>query len=369
MSNVTLTNHYGPREIAPGSLWPGLTRYNTAIGSWQHIQKRALGEKALSGSGIWLPLSDSSEQDLDALKTKISAAKSAGDLLIESEPFELARALSEDIGVSEDGCWVGSSEPGSIRLMTELDTDHKILEDEDTLERVRLCDTPGCCYHRHFDFTFNVPSGRRELVYPNDEFYRAIDGGILTAWGDILPDVQESREALEVFREKSMPFVDPKDSLLSVDGISQICLVPTTGCWFVRKYYMTPTGKRSPKGWQYDGYGRLRVPSPKAKEHNYVKYSTLAHRIVWMVCGLPLPDPKEYVLNHKCGFRPCANPKHLEKMTPQKNNVHGQMMEIASAMIGDSMEIKRGIKLLIKSARLIDYDSNLVRAFWDTRLD
>ncbi|MCB9822911.1 HNH endonuclease [Candidatus Nomurabacteria bacterium] len=368
MSNVTLTKHYGPREIAPKSLWTGLTRYNTAIGSWQHIQKRALGEKALSGSGIWLPISASSEQDFDAVADKIRAAKSAGDLLIEPGQYELAMAIIEGTEVSDGGCWLGATEPDSLRLMTEIDTEHKILEDDGAIDLVRQCDTPSCIYHRHYDFTFNVPSGRRELVYPNHKFYRAVDDGILTAWADILPDVQKSRAALEVFREQSMPFVDPNDSLLSVDGISQICLVPTTGCWFVRKYYMTPTGKKSPKGWQYDGYGRLRVPSPKAKEHNYIKYSTLAHRIVWMVSGRPLPDPKEYVLNHKCGFRPCANPEHLEKMTPQQNNIHGLMMELASAMISDPTKITDGISQLIKASRVIGYDPSLVEAFWGVQL-
>lgn len=364
MSSVTKTNVYGPREIAPESLWPGLTRFNTAVGSWHPIQKRILGSKALSGSGIWLPLPDSSQEDFNAISKKVRQVKSGDDLLIGEGEFELAKSFFEHTEVTDDGCWVGTDDSHALRLISELDTRHKILEDDDNFEDIRQCDNPSCQYHRHYDFSFDVPSGRRELVYPNEEFYRETTDGVITAWGDLLPEIDVSRDNLKAFREQSLPFVKTHESLLTANGISQICLVPSTGCWFVRMYYMTPTGEASPKGWQYDGYGRLRVPSRKAKEHNYIKYSTLAHRIVWLVSGRPLADSKKFVLNHKCGFRPCANPDHLEEMTPQENNIHGLMMDISSRMTEGRIDIDSGIEQLIKLSKMIDYNPDLFLKFW-----
>lgn len=364
MSSVTKTNFYGPREIAPESLWPGLTRFNTAIGSWHPVQKRILGAKAVTSAGIWLPLPETSDEDLTALKSKVIKIKSGDELLLTNDELEEAKSFLTDVEVTDEGCWVGIDDTCSVRLISEIDTSHNILESDHNFDDIRQCDNPSCQYHRHFDFSFDVPSGRRELVYPNQKFFRETNEGVITAWGDLLPDISTSRANLRAFREKSIPYVEPNQSLLTANGISQICLVPSTGCWFVRMYYMTPTGEASPKGWQYDGYGRLRVPSPKAKEHNYIKYSTLAHRIVWLVSGRPLADSKKFVLNHKCGFRPCANPGHLEEMTPQENNIHGLMMDIASNMINGSIERQDGIDQLMKLSGLIGYDPNIISKFW-----
>ena len=364
MSNVTITNKYGAREIAPESLWPGLTRYNSAVASWHPLLKRAVGEKAVASTGVWLPSAESSEQDLTALRSRIEIGNIASQLAIEESIVDDARAITNGIFVTGNGCWVNHGLVAGLRIITEFDAGHNILEEDQRFDELRQCDTPSCQYPRHYDFSFNVPSGRRELVYPDSEFFLPRRDGIITAWGDALPPVDYSRQELYKFRHKSVPFVSTADSLLTANGISQICLVPSTGCWFVRMYYMTPTDQNSPKGWQYDGYGRLRVPSLKAKEHNYIKYSTLAHRIVWLVSGRPLADSKKFVLNHRCGFRPCANPDHLEEMTPQENNIHGQMMETASAMVDGSMDIEDGIRQLSRASRVIGYNPNLIEEYW-----
>ena len=64
--------------------------------------------------------------------------------------------------------------------------------------------------------------------------------------------------------------------------------------------------------WEYhtdkDGYG-------KARDFNF-KY-TLAHRIAWECRYGPIPSDKE--INHKCRYRACWNPNHLELVTPYEN--------------------------------------------------
>src|SRR5690606_27480012 len=143
-------------------------------------------------------------------------------------------------------------------------------------------------------------------------------------WGDSLPHPDESREELRKFQRRCLPHVGSDESLLTLGGISQISLIPGTGCWFTRSYYMTPTDLPGYDNWQYDGYGRLKIPSKRAKSVGYVDFAILGHRAVWITSGNKVKDSRKYALNHKCGFRPCANPGHLIEVTNQTNNLHGQ---------------------------------------------
>lgn len=365
MPEVTLTNHYGNREILPGTLWPGLTRYNRAIGSWKPILDRVLSPDMLDQNGVLLGDPDDSHRDLESLVDVISSKNASNRLLRSPKQLAMIRKQIGHCAITEDGCWVAGSSLLSLREATELDTSHVILEKDQDHTEVRMCSTPECIYHRHYDVTLNVPSGRRELVYPNPNYYQQDGPRIITAWGDSLPSVDKSRQALYEFQHRSVPFVPVVESVLTAGGVSQISLLPHTGCWFVRSYYMTPTGQSAPKGWQYDGYGRLKIPGPAAEKYKYAKYSTLAHRIVWLLHTGVLKDPKKFVLNHRCGFRPCCNPGHLEELTPQQNNVHGIMMDITKNIANEVTSLENGLPQLIQRSKALGKNPVNITDFWD----
>jgi len=365
MSDITLKNEFGPREIQPQSLWTGLTRFDRVLGGWQPVLRRAVAAmQTQPDTGIWLPSTRDSQHDLASFNALLARDTTNSELIVEPETLQrVGRALGST-SVNETGCWVNDGSVVDPQQVAEVCVGHFILEDNQSEDEVRICQTEGCTYHRHQDYTFDVPSGRRELVYPNGAFFHDTSTEVQTAWGDMLPSVQTSRQNLRTFQKRSVPFVPYSESLLTAGGISQISLLPHTGCWFVRSYYMTPTGTRAPKGWQYDGYGRLKMTGRTAEKYEYEKFSTLAHRIVWRLHNQELRDPKEFVLNHMCGFRACANPGHLEELSPQENNIHGTMMEISSRMIAGSMSKKLGIEQLVRRSQTINGDPSNIIKFW-----
>jgi hypothetical protein len=156
-----------------------------------------------------------------------------------------------------------------------------------------------------------------------------------------------------------MPYVGREESLLTVGGISQINIIPETGCWFARNYSMTPIGVKTKKSMQYDGYSRLKIPSPIADRYGYVKFAILGHRVVWLLSGNKLADPKKEILNHKCGFRPCVNPGHMEQIPQDDNVMHGRLMMVCRAMIKGSLAQDEGIAYL-----KLRNNANAVERFW-----
>lgn len=365
MAKITLEGYLGPREIQPESMWVGLTRPNQAAKSWSTVFKRAREGFQTSEAGVWLPKATHSERDLEALSDTAEKTE-AGTLLLTEQEREVAIETLGSIAVNATGCWVTTEgQPLEAFLhLTTVDTDRTVLEPTERIVELRQCDTSHCLYHRHYDVTLDVPSQRRELVYPNAAFYKSTDDAILTAWGDCLPTVDESRQKLVAFQKKCAPYVERDDSLLTLGGISQISLIPSTGCWFTRSYYMTPVGLGGYENWQYDGYGRLKIPSKKAREVNYADYAILGHRAVWIVSGKKVKDSKHWVLNHKCGFRPCCNPGHLVEVHTQTNNMHGRMMDIASKMIDGDIPIESGIILLESAAPAQEINPTDIETFW-----
>lgn len=365
MEKITLEGYCGPREIQPRSMWVGLTRPNQAAKSWSTISKRARIGFIESKEGIWLPLSEHSDTDLEALG-QATAKSEAGALLLTEEMREAAIETIGSIAIGATDCWTTEQDVFEDQLLqlTTIDTSRMVLEPPEHHATLKQCDTINCLYHRHYDFTLDVPSQRRELVYPNGQFYRQTNDAVLTAWGGVLPSVEDSRTDLIAFHKECLPYAERDDSLLTLGGISQISLIPSTGCWFTRSYYMTPVGLGGYENWQYDGYGRLKIPSKKAREVNYADYAILGHRAVWIVSGNKVRDSKHWVLNHKCGFRPCCNPGHLVEVHTQTNNTHGRMMDVATKMHNGEMPIEQGVILLQSAADAQGIDPKNIETFW-----
>jgi hypothetical protein len=275
--------------------------------------------------------------------------------------------LSE-ISLNAAGCWVGDLDEQALPYITFLDTSRQVLEKPKDVPFTRMCDTTGCFYHRHYDLTLDVPSRRRDLLYPNLDHFAAINGNVVTSWGDVLPSVSESTQELREFQHKSMIYTKRDESLLTLGGISQISVIPGTGCWFTRSYYMTPTGVEGYDNWQYDGYSRLKIPSGLVEKYNYGDYAMLGHRVVWALTGHRLPSTNRIVLNHMCGFRPCTNPGHIEIVHAQTNMLHRTMMRTAKNMLAGEMPIDQGVRELKTKALLRpNSDPNTVDEFWDKK--
>lgn len=89
-----LERQYGPREILPGSLWPGLTVGGAAVRSWQQSEVRACDDNRLvTPDGLWLPSLSSSEADFEALDRKATIQSQYGS----------TRSLA-GIAINETGC-------------------------------------------------------------------------------------------------------------------------------------------------------------------------------------------------------------------------------------------------------------------------
>lgn len=321
-----LESYQGEREILPASLWPGLVLGGAAVKAWQTAQSRnRLGMHLESLRGTWLPGLNSSAEDLEALQQRAILYKRKA----------LRRVLS-GVTLNLTGCWVPDADTvDALEEAAKLDTNSTPLEDMSAEGRakIQMCDTEGCQYPRHFDATYSVPSDRRALLHPNPQLFIQNPSGTLeTIIGDTLPSVEESRAKLKEFQRACSPYVGPRETLLTTGGIAQLSLIPETGCWFTRSYFMTPMGVHGYENWQYDGYGRLRVPSHLSGRYaDFPTYAILAHRVTWLLSGRTLE--KNRVLNHMCGFRPCANPQHLEQVTTRQNNEHGYAMKCALAEV------------------------------------
>lgn len=360
MQQIMLEGVYGPREILPQSMWTGLTRDGEGAKSWQkHVQRAAAGF-SMSQAGVWLPLPEHSSADYDALANHVFSNGNA-----DRESQEVVQAVT----VEEDGCWSvpeTTDTHAAMTTLTELDTHRGVLEAPEHAADIRQCNSANCVYHRHYDITLDVPSNRRALLYPNTLYFTERTDDLLTAWGNVLPSPDVSRKNLQKFQKACAPHTTSDESLLTMGGISQISLIPSTGCWFTRSYYMTPVGVSGYENWQYDGYGRLKIPSKRAEMVKYGSYAMLGHRAVWATLGNKTRNSKNWALNHMCGFRPCCNPAHLVEVSNQTNALHGSMMTIARGMMEGVVDIKEGVKYLKHKARRQKIDPKNIDEFWNS---
>ena len=105
-----------------------------------------------------------------------------------------------------------------------------------------------------------------------------------------------------------------------------------------------------------------------AEKYGFVDYAVLGHRVTWLLFGGELKDSYTQ-LNHRCGFRPCTNPGHLEIVDQQTNNMHSRMMAIAEKMVNGDIDEEYGVEELIdRSSSLPNIDKQSIRRFWDLRV-
>ena len=366
-----LTGESPEREILPRSMWQGLVRQSRGARSWSTVQKRAL-ERGFtsSGSGLWLPDMLSSWEDLHALRREVAQQSVRGRSRLSPETVDRDGDILGSVAIGKAGCWVASSStPWSSELLQdvfELDNAHSTVEASSEYENRRQCDVDGCLYPRHYDLTPNTPAGYRKAISPNGAFYQEDERGVLTAWGNRLPSVSVSRELLRQFQGSCMPYVPQSASLLTLSGISQIALLPRTGCWMVNSYYMRPTGGENGET-QYDAYGRLAIPSGIVEKFGPDEaVTTLAHKVVWLVLsGRPITRGDD--INHLCGFRPCTNPGHLKQVSHEVNVHHGGLMAIAKEMVSGRKPVARGLREMQPLLARQGIDASEPDLYWQRR--
>jgi len=211
------------------------------------------------------------------------------------------------------------------------------IDSVEEIPELRLCDCERCINPRHYDLEIgaNLRKGRQDI---NPRLYKQLeDGRVLTAWGDELPSPRFSRDLLVLLRQESAPFRTDNKGKLTPSQLASIKFVSLTGCWAGDKYYRGDDIDLGYKTYQNDGYSRLYDRSSKKKSSAHA----LGHRIIWSIMGGKLIPGK--VLNHRCGFRRCCNPLHIEQVSPRWNIIHGDDMATAKAiaMSDDPYEVEQ----------------------------
>lgn len=240
----------------------------------------------------------------------------------------LGRTCITDTGCMVDGLRGNQQAPEWALRLGEWDWGSPSFDEPEDMPHLNVCGNEGCYNSRHYDIEFGRPTLReRKVELDLRNFVTEPNGSIKTIWGDRLPSVEDSLTYFIAFQRKNYPFVPYEKSRLSATSVSQIRFRPETGCWEAWQYYCKPEDNLN---WQFDGYGRLyqkyRVTDvdPETGEvyHSQRRGHWMAHRVVWNATGRRLQ--KDRVLNHKCSYRRCCNPLHLEQVTQTRNNQHGR---------------------------------------------
>jgi hypothetical protein len=320
---------------------PGLAPHHTRAGfiggNRLRVEKYApeLGSYTRTESGLWLLPAEVAEKEAKKGVEKLGVladAQSREDMDVADHTRGLQDILSSS-SVSNTGCLTGGLPNGQGVAATVLSlAEHEMrtfsLDVEDDLKHLRVCDCRDCYNPRHFDLSFGRPTLRERKVELNPDWFTFLESGrVKTIWEDILPSVARSLEYYIQMQRWSYPFTNSKESLLTPGSSSQIRFHPLTGCWESWSYYCRPEGNLN---WQFDGYGRLyrnykiKRPDPETGELKAVEERGhyLAHRVTWAASpGRYLK--KDHHLNHKCSYRRCCNPLHIEQVPASKNVRHG----------------------------------------------
>lgn len=339
-------------HILPESVSSPMTRPSLGYPHGGHTAlNRATPEMfPVTERGLWLPPEVMSRVDLEAAQRGLASAA-----LVHSDGYHdkvWAHVVSGYYrgveAVEGTGCW--RLHPGVPQLGTadhttvlwsamSLETGYRVLTPPARKADVQLCDDPECLYPRHYDIVPGLEN-RDRLVEPYYAAYRTRpDGSIETAWGDVLPSVADSRQALVALQRRCPPHVPRGRGPLTLSGISKIGFDPITGCWPQSTYYSRDRGEGDGVTWQYDAYGRLGLPKLLRETHGLPSSASaqkLGHRVVWLATGgrFERDDTGRWkVLNHYCGYRRCANPGHIVQETVAENISHGRRMAAAMQAI------------------------------------
>lgn len=322
--------------LVPGSLHTGMTsRGYTNRGPVRIERHYRLGDFPVAESGLWLPPVEIGARDYPA------ALRLVGEWACRDVPSPdfkaetAAEALGNTSLETDTGCWRPAHNLAAGRYAMALfeisglgyGADVLNPESAEPAQSLRICDCEQCLNPRHYDLTYGTGAGRVQrprLLTPDYQVYGTLeDDRIKTSWGDILPSVEESVLEYVKLRNRCYPYADDQKAPLTANGISKISIDPATGCWTVRSYYIQPV--TDTRQYQYDMYGRLTL---RKHMQGGTKGSQMgAHRVVWLATGRKLRKGME--LNHRCGFRPCANPLHLEPVSKSVNGRHGAKMRQA----------------------------------------
>ena len=240
--------------------------------------------------------------------------------------------------VEETGCVRARrniSDQNRGRIISELITvinpgGNSTIDPVEEIPELRLCDCELCINPRHYDLEIgaNLRQGRQDIdprLYMEQE-----DGRIITAWGDELPSARFSRDLLVLLRNESAPYRSDNKGKLTPSQFASIKFAPLTGCWAGDKYYRGDDIDLGYKTFQYDGYSRLYRRHSRTASGAHA----LGHRIIWSILGGTLEPDK--ILNHRCGFRRCCNPLHIEQVSPYENILHGRDMTKGKELALDS---------------------------------
>jgi hypothetical protein len=146
---------------------------------------------------------------------------------------------------------------------------------------------------------------RTQRLMPPEAYVHRADGLILTAWGDLLPNIEQSRKHLGELR---LRFAEPVDSR-EVAGQELLEIVEVnihTGCWTVPKRLHVITGY---------------VPIHVKGEGHPLDF----HRLMYALTRGDLRKGRQWHLDHKCMNKPCGMPLHLEYETCAENTRRGRL--------------------------------------------
>lgn len=323
--------------ILPESLHPSITRGGFSYRTRVPVRQEDKEKYPVSEQGLWLPLLEVGARELTVAQARFDRVRPSS--LTEGE--RLAQAAFRAVKMHDkSGCWIDDTLDAADHLemlwqIADQDMGGSPLDEksEAAKKALRLCDEEGCLNARHYDLTHRKRFRDTLQVIEKSHFTILPDGRVLPIWeadqSQALPSVEDSKKALRELQLRCPPFTDPEHSPLTANGISKITLEPTTGCWVVRMYYTRPNHHEL-RTFQYDGYGRLGRGKLIRREGTPANQA-LAHRVVWEAVGNILLPGAE--LNHKCGFRPCVNPSHLEQVTKSENNRHMYRMKLAKVAL------------------------------------
>lgn len=326
----------------PG-LQPHHTRQSMGSRSRLYTEKYApsVSDFIETEQGLWLLPTTIAERDRARGEIALGALVAQVDTTASPRVVDKLRKGARLLGrtsITDHGCMVdglrGNQQPHEWALQfAEWDWGSPPFDTVEDTPHLNVCGNDGCYNSRHYDIEFGRPTLReRKVELDSRNFITQPDGTLQTIWGDRLPSVEESLARYMAFQRRNYPFVPYEKSRLSATSMSQVRFRAETGCWEAWQYYCKPEDNLN---WQFDGYGRLyqryRVtdfdPETGEVRHSQRRGHWMAHRVVWNAVGRKLKA--DMVLNHKCSYRRCCNPWHLEQVSGSHNNRHGLRVQSA----------------------------------------
>ncbi|MBP9738122.1 hypothetical protein KBD20_00365 [Candidatus Saccharibacteria bacterium] len=295
-------------------------------------------------TGLWLLPESVAERDRSAGEKKL------GELALVQKHKQMkdwrestrASRILANTAITEIGCMVGgadsepeTNDPAQLAIYFADREWVPVLDEPTDLPHLNICGTEGCYNTRHYNLDF----GRDRSTELNPNWFSVSDdGGVETIWGDQLASVEESLLLFTKFQRKHYPFIPYSESVLTAAGVAYVGFHPLTGCWESWSYNRKPEGS---KGGRFEGYGNLYVRFRAAGvDHETGEITNekrrgnwLAHRTMWWILGNDFVSGT--VLNHRCNYKRCCNPLHLEQVTDSFNVRHGLVAQEAIKALPD----------------------------------